>query len=37
MSSVRSGSSWRTMEVMTASALQSVPSWNLTPSCSVKV
>ena len=37
MSELRLGSSWRSMDAFTASALNSVPSWNLTPSRSLMV
>ena len=37
MSELRLGSSWRSMDFFTASALNSAPSWNLTPSRSLMV
>ena len=37
MSELRLGASWRSMDAFTASALKSVPSWNLTPSRSLMV
>ncbi len=37
MSELRLGSSWRSMDFFTASALKSVPSWNLMPSLSLMV
>ena len=37
MSELRLGSSWRSMDFFTASALNSAPSWNLMPSRSLMV